>query len=78
MEALGQRVQGAGGRWRRARPGEEAPRSLQDEYVPVPAKRVPVRAVKYDTQLRKASLRAVQAMHAIMSRLVRFECNECK
>ena len=48
------------------------------EYVPVPAKKVPVRVVKYDTKLREASLRAVQAVHAMLTRVVLFECNECK
>ena len=33
---------------------------------------------KYDVQLREAALRAVQAMHAILSSMVVFTCNDCK
>ena len=51
---------------------------LQDHYTVVPAKYVPVRAVKYDVRLRDASLGAVHAMHAIMSNMVLFECKDCK
>jgi len=39
---------------------------------------LPVRVAKYDVRLREASLRAVQAMHAILSRMVLFRCNDCK
>ena len=37
-----------------------------------------MRVAKYDVRLRESSLRAVQAMHAILSRMVLFHCNECK
>ena len=78
--ALGRRVRDrrAKGGHRRATVAEaETIRILQDEYVPVPAKKVPVRVVKYDLNLRDASVRAVQAVHAMLSRVVEFECQEC-
>ena len=33
--------------------------------------------LKYDVSLREASLRAVQAMHTILTRMVLFHCNVC-
>ena len=36
----------------------------------------PVR--RADVRLRQGALRAVQAMHAILSHMVLFRCNECK
>jgi len=51
---------------------------LQERYQVVPLKKLPVRVAKYDVRLREGSLRAVQAMHAILSRMVLFHCKECK
>ena len=42
------------------------------QYNVVPLKKVPVRVLKYDVSLRDASLRAVQAMHTILTRIVFF------
>ena len=47
---------------------------LQPSYITVPLKKVPVRVAKYDVPLREAALRAVQAMHAILSSMVLFTC----
>ena len=44
----------------------------------MPLKKVPVRVAKYDVELRDAPLRASQAMHAILSRMVLFTCNDCR
>ncbi len=52
--------------------------TVEAAYTAVPLKKVPVRVAKYDVQVREASLRAVQAMHAILSHMVVFTCNECK
>ena len=43
----------------------------------VPLKKFPVRVAKYDVRLRDVSLRAAQAMHAILTRMVVFQCHEC-
>lgn len=48
------------------------------EYMLVSLKHLPVRVAKYDVNLRDAPLRAVQAMHTILSRMVLFTCNDCK
>ena len=37
-----------------------------------------MRVAKYDVRLRDQSLRAVQAMHAILSRMVLFQCGVCR
>ena len=47
-------------------------------YQAVPLKKVPVRVAKYDVALRETPLRAAQAMHAILSRMVLFVCNDCR
>ena len=47
-------------------------------FILLPLKRFPLRVAKYDVRLRDASLRAVHAMHAILSRMVLFHCNECR
>ena len=41
-------------------------------------KTVPLRVAKYDVQLRDASVRAVQAAQAILTRMVKFTCHECQ
>ena len=51
---------------------------LLAEYLVVPLKKFPVRVAKYDVRLRDQSLRAVQAMHAILSRMVLFNCGVCR
>ena len=51
--------------------------ALPKEYRVVSLKHLPVRVAKYDVNLRDAPLRAVQAMHTILSRMVLFTCNEC-
>jgi hypothetical protein len=51
---------------------------VAEQYDLVPLKKVPVRVAKYDVRLRDAPLRATQAMHAILSRLVVFTCNDCR
>ena len=51
---------------------------LQKSYRPVPVKKIPGRVAKYDVHLRESSLRAVQAMHAILSHMVIFTCDHCK
>ena len=51
---------------------------VKEQYDLVPLKKVPVRVAKYDVQLRDAPLRATQAMHAILSRMVLFTCNDCR
>ena len=45
-------------------------------YNHVPLKKVPLRVAKYDVRLREAPLRAVQAMHAILTNMVLFSCND--
>ena len=50
----------------------------RDGFVLVPLKNVPVRVAKYDVRLRDASVRAVQGMHALLTNMVRFTCNDCK
>ena len=47
-------------------------------YQVVPLKMVPLRVSKYDLCLREQSLRATQAMHAILSKMVLFFCGDCK
>ena len=37
-----------------------------------------VLVAKYDVRLRESALLSVQAMHTILSRMVLFECRECK
>ena len=51
---------------------------LAAKHIVVPMKKIPVRVAKYDVQLRDAPLRATQAMHAILSRMVLFTCNYCR
>ena len=51
---------------------------LLSKYRVVPVGKVPVRVAKYDVHLRESGLRAVHAMHAILSRMVRFCCHHCK
>ena len=43
----------------------------------VPLKKIPARVAKYDVQLREGAVRAAQAAHAILSRMVLFTCREC-
>ena len=52
--------------------------AVQKEYKIISLKRVPVRVAKYDLQLRDNALRATQAMHAILSHMCLFHCNECR
>ena len=44
----------------------------------IPVKKVRMRSAKYDVCLRESSLRAVQAMHTILTRMVMFSCNWCR
>ena len=53
-------------------------KALLKNYHLVPLKKVPVRVAKYDVRLRQGALRAVQAMHAILSHMVLFDCKVCK
>ena len=48
------------------------------EVLVVPVGRVPTRHAKYDVRLRNSSLRAVQAMHTMLSRMVMFTCTCCR
>ena len=50
---------------------------LPSELQQVPVKKIPVRVAKYDVNLRESSLRAAQAMHTILSRMLLFVCNDC-
>ena len=50
---------------------------LAPQYVLVPLKKVPLRVAKYEVVLREAPLRATQALHAILTRMVVFTCNQC-
>ena len=43
---------------------------IEREYRLLPVKKVPVRVAKYDVNLRESPLRAVQAMHAILTHMV--------
>ena len=51
---------------------------IEREYRFLPVKKIPVRVAKYDVNLRESPLRAVQAMHAILTHMVLFTCNHCK
>ena len=51
---------------------------ISSEYKFVPLKKIPVRVAKYDLRLRENSLRAVHAMHTILSHVVLFRCKHCK
>ena len=48
-----------------------------ESFLVVPLKKFPVRVAKYDVRLRDVSLRAAHAMHAILTRMVLFQCHEC-
>ena len=50
---------------------------FDEDFILIPLKKFPVRVAKYDVRLRDASLRAAQAMHAILTRMVLFQCHEC-
>ena len=50
---------------------------ILSQYNVVPLKKIPSRVLKYDVSLREASLRAVQAMHTILTRMVLFHCTVC-
>ena len=50
---------------------------ILSHYNVVPLKKIPARVLKYDVSLRDASLRAVQAMHTILTRMVLFNCTVC-
>ena len=50
---------------------------LLSQYTVVPLKKIPARVLKYDVPLRDATLRAVQAMHTILTRMVLFNCTVC-
>ena len=50
----------------------------EKSYVLIALKRIPYRVAKYDVQLRESPLRAVQAMHAILTNMVLFTCKDCK
>ncbi len=51
--------------------------ALAPAYKVVLLREVPQRVAKYDVRLRAASLRAVQAMHTILTQMVFFKCNCC-
>ena len=51
---------------------------LFEEMLLVPVKKLSLRVAKYDVVLRHRSLRAVQAMHTILTRMVVFQCKCCK
>ena len=53
----------------------EAP--LRDHLLMIPVKDVPLRVSKFDVALREAPLRAVHAMHTILTRMVMFRCLVC-
>ena len=48
------------------------------EFVLVPIKKVPVRHAKFSVRLRESSLRAVHAVHTMLTRMVLFECDCCR
>ena len=48
------------------------------DVVVVPLKLAARRFAKFDVKLRLASLRAVHAMHTILTRMVLFECRFCR
>ena len=48
---------------------------ILSQYNAVSLKKIPARVLKYDVSLRDASLRAVQAMHTILTRMVLFHCS---
>ena len=51
---------------------------LYSECLVLPVNRVPLRGARYDVCLRETSLRAVQAMHTILTRMVMFSCHWCR
>ena len=52
---------------------------IEKQYRAEPGKNVfSVRVVKYDVNLRESSVRAVHAMHGILSHMVKFIWNDCK
>ncbi len=53
----------------------EAP--LRDHLRMIPVKDIPLRVSKFDVALRDAPLRAVHAMHTILTRMVMFRCLVC-
>ena len=50
---------------------------IPNSWQIVQLKALPRRVAKYEVALRESSLRAVQAMHTILWRMVRFDCNDC-
>ena len=51
---------------------------LPQHYLAISLKRLPARVAKYGVALREAPLRAAHAAHAILTNMVRFDCNECR
>ena len=52
--------------------------ALYAKCLVIPVNRLPLRGARYDVSLRDALLRAVHAMHAILSRMVMFQCSWCR
>ena len=51
---------------------------FHEEMLVIPVKKLLLRAAKYDVVLRESSVRAVHAMHTILSRMVMFHCKCCR
>ena len=51
---------------------------LYEECLVIPVNRLPLRGARYDVCLREEPLRAVHAMHTILSRMVMFNCKWCR
>ena len=57
---------------------EQQQLEVYEECLVVPVNRLPLRGARYDVCLREVPLRAVHAMHTILSRMVMFECSWCR
>ena len=51
---------------------------LYETCLVIPVNRLPLRGARYEVCLREAPLRAVHAMHTILSRMVVFHCSWCR
>ena len=88
LPVVGWQRTGAGERWQKiAQPRHlgkqhnlrrEPQRCLPLEVAVVPIKQAPLRVAKYFVRLRESSLRAVHAVHAMLTRMVLFDCNCCR
>ena len=51
---------------------------LYEDCLIIPVNRLPLRGALFDVVLRETPLRAVHAMHTILSRMLMFECSWCR